>query len=97
MSSQRMDIRGKRKNAKRIRKGHKMQFTELVELSTKVNKHKALNVNIDLEINGETWKAYHVDVANRDLLFACDKGTCTYFVDTYGTRHVAELFTWEKA
>lgn len=57
------------------------------------------NVTIDcdftVEVDGQTCDVYEASVTYRDILLFTDKGTVTYFVDSYGDRHVIELFTWD--
>jgi hypothetical protein len=59
-------------------------------------KSRSIQCDLALEVDGDTFKAYEVSIANRDLLFYCDKGTANYVVDTYGDRVTVELFDWEK-
>jgi hypothetical protein len=71
-------------------------FKQLIDKSVKPNARLSKSVSITLDVNGEAWQAYHVDVSHRDLLFTCDMGTCTFFVDSYGETNTAELFDWNK-
>ncbi len=70
-------------------------FNDLILLAVK-GKNKTLEVNIPLEIDGKTWRAYEVSISYRDLLFTCEEGIVTYLVDSYGERHTAELYDWES-
>lgn len=56
---------------------------------------KNLECALNLEVNGETWRAYEVNIAHQDLLFFCDKGTANYLVDRYCGQVWVELFNWE--
>ena len=75
----------------------KRSFEELVELSVK---HKGQNkyspCDLSLEVDGKTYNAYEVSICNRDLLFFSDKGTLNYVIDSYGDRHVAELYQLDE-
>ena len=66
------------------------------EMSIGLNHSTSIECNLCLDVDGEKFHAYEVSVANRDLLFFCDKGTLNYLVDTYGDRIVIELFAVEK-
>lgn len=70
-----------------------MTFKDFVHLSVS---HKGENeyhaCNIQLKHDGKTYKAHEVSVAHRDLLFFTDSDTLNFVVDSYGDRHVAELF-----
>lgn len=71
-------------------------WDKLINTAVTTNSQKTFNVTLPLNINGEVWEAYTADVSNRDILFYCNQGVATYFVDTYGEKHTTELFTWEK-
>ena len=71
-----------------------MRFNDLINLSVKTNKQLDLDVSIQIEVDGQVWRCYNAIVSNRDILMICDKGTATYLVDSYGDKHVAELFDW---
>lgn len=73
-----------------------LTFKDLVEKAVKANKSTEVSCNLKLSVDGETWVAYSVSIANRDLLFFCEQGTATYLIDSYGDRHTAELFDWNK-
>ena len=51
--------------------------------------------SLTIDVCHELWTCYAIEVSYRDLLLYCDKGTATMLVDTYGSRHTAELFDWE--
>ena len=71
----------------------KRSFEELVELSVKhKGQNKYLACDIILIDDEKEYKAHEVSICNRDLLFFTDKGTLNYVIDSYGDRHVAELF-----
>lgn len=53
---------------------------------------KEFDCNINLIVDDVKYKAHSVSIAHRDLLFYCDKGCFNYVVDSYGDRHVVELF-----
>jgi predicted GNAT family acetyltransferase len=74
-----------------------LNFNDLVEKSLNAKSSKEYACSLELKIEGKTWNAYAVSVSNRDLLFYCNQGTVTYLVDTYGSRHTAELFDWSKS
>lgn len=72
-------------------------FDQLVEKSLKVTGASyALECDFEIEVNGEQWHVYDSSVSHRDILLYCDQGTVTFLVDSYGNRHVTELFTWEN-
>ena len=50
----------------------------------------------DIEVDNKTWTVYTVSISNRDVLCYCDQGTATFLVDSYGSRHAAELFDWSE-
>lgn len=72
-------------------------WSQLINHAVNGKKQRSFNVSLDLSVNGETWKAYGAEVSHRDILFYCDKGTATFLVDSYGDRHVTELFDWEES
>ena len=71
-------------------------FNDLIDLSVKADQSSEVEVDLKIEVDGQVWTAYSASVSYRDILFYCDKGVATYLVDSYGDRHVAELFDWEK-
>lgn len=74
----------------------KIEFKDLIEMSIKARKTKEVDCSIPVEVENETWQAYTASVSNRDILLFTDKGTVTFLVDSYGDRHVAELFDWNR-
>lgn len=71
-------------------------LSDCIELSVKTKTTKEIDVDFSVNIQGETWKAYSTSVSNRDILLFTDKGTCTFLVDSYGNKNVAELFDWSN-
>lgn len=63
----------------------------------KAKKTRELLADFKIEVEGKFWTCYTVAVSYRELTCYCNEGTATYFVDSYGDRHVMELFDWEKA
>ena len=51
---------------------------------------------IDLNIDGEKFHAYEVNIAPRELMFLTDKAVICYDVNTIGDRHSALLFSVER-
>ena len=72
------------------------EFNTLIDTSVNSSEQREFDVNLSITVEGETWKAYTAYVSHRDILLSCDKGTATYVVDSYGDRHTAELFDWNK-
>ena len=72
-------------------------WDDLINWSLKAYRMKTFDISLDLRIKGETWNAYEATVAHREILFYCDKGSVTYFVDTYGGKHSVQLFDWERS
>jgi len=68
----------------------------LIDTAVHSNSTKEFSTILYLKINGETWQTYGAVVSHRDILFYCKQGTATYLVDSYGDRHVVELFDWDK-
>ena len=89
MSAQRNDIGQTQDNIDRA-------WNKLIETAVKTKTQRTFNVTLLLRVNGETWKSYNADVSHRDILFYCDKGTCTYLVDSIGDKHTVELFDWNE-
>ena len=58
---------------------------------------KSFNVKMKIKVGDKIWNAYECSVAHRDILCFCEEGTCTFLVDSYGNRTVAELFDWDEA
>lgn len=71
------------------------EFNTLIDTAVNSSEQREFDVNIELKVEGKTWRAYTAYVTHREVLFLCDKGTATYVVDSYGDRHTAELFDWE--
>lgn len=69
------------------------KLSTLVELSTQGFKTNTGELDVDFEvtIEGETWKAYSASVSYRDILLSCDKGSVTYLVDGNGLDNWAVL------
>lgn len=65
-----------------------------IELSLKANESTEYDCNVNLVIEGDTWQAYTVTISYKDIMFYCNEGDVTYLVDSYGDRHVAELYDW---
>lgn len=59
--------------------------------------NRELPCNLKIEVDATVWTAYTVAMGYREFTFFCDKGTATYFVDSYGDRHTCELIDWEYA
>lgn len=55
-----------------------------------------IDADFKIDVQSETWSCYTVSICYRDIFAYCDKGTATLLVDSYGDKHVAELFNWEK-
>ena len=72
------------------------EFNILIDTAVNSSEQREFNVTLEVKIEGETWKAYTAYVSHRDILLFCDKGTATYLVDSYGDRHIAELFDWNR-
>jgi predicted NAD-dependent protein-ADP-ribosyltransferase YbiA (DUF1768 family) len=72
------------------------EFDILIDTAVNASEQREFDVSLSIKIEGETWKAYTAYVSHRDILLFCDKGTVTYLVDSYGDRHTAELFNWNK-
>lgn len=72
-------------------------WAKLINHAVSNKPQKSFNVSLELSVNGQTWKAYGAEVSHRDILFYCDKGTVTFLVDSYGDRHVTELFDYEES
>ena len=71
-------------------------FDDFIELSHEWTEENGyLDCNIEIEIDGQVFKAHEVSICYHDLLFFTDKGTLNYVVDSYGDRLVAELFNWD--
>jgi len=69
-----------------------MTMNDLIEIALSDNLPDSYDVNLTLDIDGEPWQAYEANVAYRDILLLCDKGTLNYLVDTYGDKNTIELF-----
>jgi hypothetical protein len=52
--------------------------------------------NISLEIEGENFRAYEVNIAPGELMFLTDSAVICYDVNTFGDRHSALLFSIER-
>lgn len=72
------------------------EFNTLIDTAVNSSEQREFDVNLNITVEGETWKAYAAYVSHRDILLFCDKGTATYAVDSYGDRHTAMLFDWNK-
>lgn len=68
----------------------------LIQAAIRADKSQEQTCDLSLNIQGQTWRAYACNIAHRDIMFLCDKGVATYLVDSYGDRHVAELFDWSE-
>jgi hypothetical protein len=71
-----------------------------IELKDPVNAalsdaHAVIDCDFKIQVEGEVCDVYEASVSYRDILLLTDKGTVTYFVDSYGDRHVVELFDWD--
>ncbi len=76
---------------------NKITFEDLINMSIKSNNsNKEVECLLKIEVENETWTAYAASVTNRDILLLTDKGTCTFLIDSYGDRHVAELYDWDR-
>jgi hypothetical protein len=71
-------------------------FTALIDLAVKANDQAYVPCDFPIQVNGETWVAHEASICHRDILLSCDKGTATFLVDSYGDRHVCEIFDWES-
>ena len=59
-----------------------MTFKDCVNKSVTTRDITSHECDISLNVNGETWQAYEVSIATRDIMFSCDKGQVVYLVDT---------------
>lgn len=75
----------------------KRAWSRLIDHAVSNKPQKSFNVSLELSVNGETWNAYGAEVSHRDILFLCKEGTATFLVDSYGDRHVTELFDYEES
>ena len=73
-----------------------MSLQEAIALSLDAMCADEHEASFKINVNDSVWTAYAVSISYRDILLYCDKGTATYLVDSYGDRHVAELFDWSK-
>jgi len=67
---------------------------QAIDISVGTNGFGERNAQFDIEVENETWTCYAVAISHRDILCYCDQGTATLLVDSYGERHLAELFDW---
>lgn len=70
-------------------------FSELVDLSIIAKDITEHECEIELLVAGGKMQAYSCNVAYRDLLFFCDKGTVSYDINTIGDRTSALLVDWQ--
>jgi hypothetical protein len=76
---------------------HSKQITKLkeaVEISVGKTGFGERMAQFDIDVEGKTWNCYAVSISHRDILCYCDQGIATFLVDSYGERHVPELFDW---
>jgi hypothetical protein len=66
-----------------------MRFIDLIQLSLENKDHGEIDVNLAIEVLGDTWTAYTAHVNSRDILLYCDKGVANFLVDSYGDTHFA--------
>lgn len=74
-----------------------MKFKDIIRESINCQSTKEHDCELELNVNGETWDAYSVSISHKDLLFYCEQGIATYVVDSYGDKHIAELYSWDKS
>jgi hypothetical protein len=70
-------------------------LNQAIDLAVRRQEHRQVDAKLSIEVNGEAWTCYTVSISYRDILCYCDQGTATLLIDSYGDRHVAELFDWE--
>jgi hypothetical protein len=70
-------------------------FASLVDLSLTATKTREHDCNFKIEINGKKYKCYSASVSNREISLNCEGAFASYVVDSYGDRHLAELFNYE--
>ena len=51
-----------------------MTFNQLVDMSVSPKRVSPVDVDLELNVNGEIYNAYEAHVVHRELLFFCDKG-----------------------
>jgi hypothetical protein len=61
-----------------------------------IGENQELDCNITLNEEGQTFQAYTVSIAHRDLLFYTDKGVLNYLIDKFGDKYSLSLFSIEK-
>ncbi len=72
-------------------------LNDCIELSLKDScESNEIDVNFSVQVEGDTWQAYTACISHRDILLFTDKGTCTFLVDSYGTKNTVELFDWNR-
>lgn len=69
---------------------------QAIDLSLKGGQVGEVDCNFKIGVEGETWTVYTVSIAYRDIFCYADKGTATFLIDSYGDRHMAELFDWNR-
>lgn len=70
------------------------KLKQAVDLSLDGKTEGEIDADFIIDVDGMTWNVYTVSISHRDILCYCDKGTATFLVDSYGDRHVPELFGW---
>ena len=74
-----------------------MTFSDLINKAASYDQESIeLDINLDLNVDSEVYRAYTVSIAYCDLMFYTDKGILTYVVDKYKHKNVAELYSVEK-
>ena len=73
-----------------------LSFNQAIEHAVGTKVRGELDAQFKIEVEGETWTCYTVTIADRDILCFCDQGHASFLVDSYGQKHVAELWEWER-
>lgn len=71
-------------------------LNQAIDMSIEANQSKEYSASFKIIVGNEVWTVESVGIANRDILAYCDKGYATFLVDSYGDRHLACLFDWER-
>jgi hypothetical protein len=70
-------------------------LNEAIKLSISTKKQQQRSANFKIKVMNEYWNVHEVSICERDILCYCDKGSASFLVDSYGDKHLAELFDWE--